>query len=678
MGTDRSVGGVGISWVRLLVVVFLAVSLISGLGWVVVEGAATAADEAVPSAPSAVTAVAGAWEVTVSWSVPVEPGASPIIGYFVTVHRGRITGIPQWYPASTTSTKVLGLKNGLGYQFTVVAFNAAGQSRASAWSNYVTPSTIPAAPTDVTAVAHQNKATVEWTAPADHGMGITRYVVTPYVGGVAQPAKTFRNDFTSQVIYALASIETYTFRVAAVNADGTGPMSAPSASVKPTMFATAPRWVHAVARSGQVELTWIAPARTGNLPLTGYDVTAHAGPFRRVYWFAPWITSASLGGLTNNTGYQFTVVALNADGVSPSSVWSNYVVPSTVPHTPSGVSATGGSGQAIVWWKTPPGTLYPITHYVITPYIGGVAQTPRVIDSTVNAQTITGLVNGTAYQFKVTAVNVIGNSGTSALTNTVVLAADPTTFDDEFNAVAGSSPNAGLAHPVWSLDNCWTSGCGNDSLTQYLASNAYQDGAGDLVLQAGDNPTRGAMCGSKACVYTGAGISMFKSAGGTSWSQEYGTFTARIRLPAGSGLWPSFWLDGSDIGRVGWPACGEIDTLEADGSTTSIVQQHIHYGIGGNEVIGSATQLPAGGSTSGWHTYSVRWTPAGIVWDVDGTPTMVILASSLGTSTYNTFFAHPFSVILDLTVGGDHSSKPNATTLVFPHMLVDYVKAFKT
>ena len=39
----------------------------------------------------------------------------------------------------------------------------------------------------------------------------------------------------------------------------------------------------------------------------------------------------------------------------------------------------------------------------------------------------------------------------------------------------------------------------------------------------------------------------------------YGRFSAKIMLPKGKNLWPSFWLCGS---REHWPACGEIDIME--------------------------------------------------------------------------------------------------------------------
>src|SRR5208282_3385962 len=49
-----------------------------------------------------------------------------------------------------------------------------------------------------------------------------------------------------------------------------------------------------------------------------------------------------------------------------------------------------------------------ITGYSVTPFIGGVAQTPTVFTSTVDVESISGLTNGTSYTFTVRAVNGVG------------------------------------------------------------------------------------------------------------------------------------------------------------------------------------------------------------------------------------------------------------------------------
>jgi hypothetical protein len=108
----------------------------------------------------------------------------------------------------------------------------------SAWlSTGVPAATVPSAPTGVTAVPGEGTVSLTWTAPtSDGGQPITAYVVTPYVGATAQPAQTFNSPATSQTVTGLGE-NTYTFKVAAVNGVGTGPQSAASSAVTPSLGA---------------------------------------------------------------------------------------------------------------------------------------------------------------------------------------------------------------------------------------------------------------------------------------------------------------------------------------------------------------------------------------------------------------------------------------------------------
>ena len=80
------------------------------------------------------------------------------------------------------------------------------------------------------ALPGNGSAVVSWTAPANNGSAITGYVVTPYIGFIAQPARTFNSTATTQTITGLTNGTTYMFKVAAKNANGTGPPSVSSAT----------------------------------------------------------------------------------------------------------------------------------------------------------------------------------------------------------------------------------------------------------------------------------------------------------------------------------------------------------------------------------------------------------------------------------------------------------------
>ena len=95
----------------------------------------------------------------------------------------------------------------------------------------------PLAPTAPSAVPGNAQATVKWTAPANNGSAISGYVITPYVGATAQSPRTFASTATTEVVTGLTNATTYTFKIAAKNANGTSPKSLPTNAVTPTTIA---------------------------------------------------------------------------------------------------------------------------------------------------------------------------------------------------------------------------------------------------------------------------------------------------------------------------------------------------------------------------------------------------------------------------------------------------------
>ncbi|HWJ97707.1 MAG TPA: DUF4214 domain-containing protein, partial [Acidimicrobiales bacterium] len=96
------------------------------------------------------------------------------------------------------------------------------------------PVTVPGAPAIGSASAAEGEATISWTAPASNGgSAITGYKVTPYANGTAKPAIDVAAGTTSLLVTGLANGTPHTFKVAAVNAVGTGPDSAASNAVTP-------------------------------------------------------------------------------------------------------------------------------------------------------------------------------------------------------------------------------------------------------------------------------------------------------------------------------------------------------------------------------------------------------------------------------------------------------------
>jgi len=101
-------------------------------------------------------------------------------------------------------------------------------------------------------------------------------------------------------------------------------------------------------------------------------------------------------------------------------------------------------------------------------------------------------------------------------------------------------------------------------------------------------------------------------------NMKYGRVEIRAKLPEGQGLWPAFWMLGSDIAENPWPACGEIDMMEFIAGQTDEVHGTVHgpnhYGGGG---ITQHYVLDEGDFTDGYHDFIFEWTPDEMRWYID-------------------------------------------------------------
>jgi hypothetical protein len=274
----------------------------------------------VPGAPTGVSATHGNAQATVAWQAPASNGGSPLTGYTVTALPG---GAQVSVGAGSLSATVPGLTNGTAYTFTVFATNSVGRGPNSAPSNSVTPSAVPGAPTGVNATGGNAQATVTWQAPSSNGGSpITGYTVTASPGGAQVSVGA---GSLSATVTGLTNGTAYTFVVAAQNAQGFGPASAPSNPVVPATVPAAPTQVVATATEGGASVSWSAPQNDGGAALTGYRLTSNPAAVQLTLGAGS--TSAQVTGLTAGTAYTFTVQALNAVGASVPSSPSNAVTP---------------------------------------------------------------------------------------------------------------------------------------------------------------------------------------------------------------------------------------------------------------------------------------------------------------------------------------------------------------
>ena len=241
------------------------------------------------------------------------------------------------------------------------------------------------------------------------------------------------------------------------------------------------------------------------------------------------------------------------------------------------------------------------------------------------------------------------------------------TWSDEFNGPDGSGVDASK----WVVE-VGGKGWGNQELEYYtsLRENAYIHD-GNLVIEARRKEYAGAD-GVKRN-YTSARV---KTAG--KFSQAYGRFEARIKIPSGQGMWPAFWMLGDDIDKAGWPACGEIDIMENIGKEPSTIHGSIHGpGYTGGDGIEAPYKLPATRRfADDFHVFAVEWEPNAIRFYVDDGVYVTRSRSDLRPG-WKWVFDHPFFLILNLAVGGDWPGNPDAATVIPQTMLVDYVRVYQ-
>jgi beta-glucanase (GH16 family) len=216
------------------------------------------------------------------------------------------------------------------------------------------------------------------------------------------------------------------------------------------------------------------------------------------------------------------------------------------------------------------------------------------------------------------------------------------------------------------------SGWGNQELEYYTNStrNAALDGNGNLVITARKENPAGYNCWYGSCQYTSARLN---TAG--RFTQAYGRFEARIKIPRGQGLWPAFWMLG-DNASAGWPGRGEIDVMENVGKEPSTIHGSLHgpgYS-GGNPLPGSYTLSGGRAFADDFHVFAIDWAPGSVAFSVDG----VQYSRHTPADTHGNpwVYDHPFFMILNVAVGGAWPGSPDAGTVFPQQMVIDYVHVY--
>jgi beta-glucanase (GH16 family) len=233
-------------------------------------------------------------------------------------------------------------------------------------------------------------------------------------------------------------------------------------------------------------------------------------------------------------------------------------------------------------------------------------------------------------------------------------------WSDEFNGAPKSPPDPAK----WTYD-LGGGGWGNRELEVYTNSvdNVFQDGEGHLVIRA---------------LKTDAGFTSGRIKTHGKFDFQYGRIEARLKIPFGQGIWPAFWMLGSDIPSVGWPNCGEIDIMENIGKEPATVHGTVHgpgYS-GGNGISGKLDSNSGQRFADDFHVYAMVWEPNSIQFFVDGSLYHRVTPANLPSGA-KWVYDHSFFFLLNVAVGGSWPGNPDETSTFPQAMIVDWVRVSK-
>lgn len=398
-------------------------------------GAASAVSPAqlVAAAPGQVatpTFVNGNTQVLLNWSAPIANGC-PVTAYTVEYSSN---GGSSWQTFSTSISTlyatVTGLTNGTAYVFRVAGSNCMGLGAFSAASASVTPNTAPAQPSGITVTGNgSNSVVLSWSAVSS-ASPVTDYIIeySPDGGTTWLVFNDGVSTSTTANVTGLTAGVSYSFRVTAVSAAGNSSASAGTTAVtsasSPSAVTSAPS---VTSTPGTVAISWTTPA-TGGSALTAAELqySTDGGTTWSNYSGVVDLTgSISLTGLTGGQQYVFRVRAANFFGAGG---WSPVSAPvtalaATAPGAVASPTAAPGaaSGEIVLTWNAPAANGSPITNYLIEYSTDGGATwtTYTRAASTATSATLTGLVPGGNYSFRVKAVNAIGTAAASTSSSPV-------------------------------------------------------------------------------------------------------------------------------------------------------------------------------------------------------------------------------------------------------------------
>ena len=356
---------------------------------------------------------------------------SPITKYQYSTDNGS-----TWQDASGTSSPlaISSLTLYTTYSVKIRAFNSLAGT-ASSMSSITTSDIQPTAPTITGITPTSSSLSVAFTAGSNSGTAITKYQYSTD-GGSTWADRTDSGTTASPLVITKLSSNTatslsvntsYSIKIRAYNSSSGIYSSAVSASTS-NLVPNSPTSVTGTRGDSSVVVNWTVPTDNGGSTITSYTATSSPGSFTCNVTGAS-TTSCTVTGLTNGTAYTFSVVATNSAGNSTSSTSSASVTPLTTPGAPTSVSATSNANtQSVITWSSPVSNGgAAITNYLIE-YSSNSGSSWTAVSrtaSTATSYTLTGLVNGTGYIFRIAAISSAGTGSYSTSSATATPSTTP-------------------------------------------------------------------------------------------------------------------------------------------------------------------------------------------------------------------------------------------------------------
>jgi len=240
-------------------------------------------------------------------------------------------------------------------------------------------------------------------------------------------------------------------------------------------------------------------------------------------------------------------------------------------------------------------------------------------------------------------------------------------WSDEFDSISSANWNHEVGGHGWGNNELEYYTPGQNVYTQFDA----QAGSNVAVLEARSGNPGNFGCWYGSCQYTSSRMTTQNKR-----TFRWGRIEARMKLPQTQGIWPAFWMLGSNIPDVNWPTSGEIDIMEHVGFEPEITHGALHGPNYSGATPFAGTHYLNQIVSANYHVYAVEWDTNSIHWYVDGTRFYSVSRSHV-QNYGNWVFDQPFFILLNVAVGGNWPGSPNGSSTFPQRLFVDYVRVYQ-